>query len=95
MKTKLVFHDGNNRLEIECPDGRMARQFIQRYLQPGYTETVEVVREIHRLAPASEIIEAFNSDDDTFARNLRQHANIRVQAVKVKDPGSVAGHFFG
>jgi hypothetical protein len=94
MRTRLIFHEGTNRLEITVADGRMARGFLRRWAMPSLRERKETIREIHVSGVEHEtVLEEFNRGDDTTAMALRDDADVKI--VNVPDPGSVSGSFFG
>lgn len=92
MITTLVFQEGDQRLEIECPDGGTARALLARVQgrEPA-PESVRVKREITVAVPHDRALEVFNGDDDRFMRDMRDCADIKI--VHVPDPGSVAGRY--
>lgn len=92
MITTLVFQEGDQRLEIECPDGGSARALLARVEgMEVQSHRVRVVREIGTRCPHDRVLDVFNGDDDKFMRDMRDRAQIKI--VHVPDPGSVAGRY--
>lgn len=95
MITTLIFKEGERRLEIECPDGHIARAFLARVQgHESHGARAQVKREIsvtHGVVGHDRVLEIFNCDDDKFMRDMRDRANVKI--VHVPDPGSVAGRY--
>lgn len=95
MITSLIFQDGDQRLEIECPNGGAARALMARIEGhfPAPDKDVIVRREIHTTAfSIDRVLETFNGGEDTFGREMKDKAKVKI--VRIPDPGSVAGSYF-
>lgn len=95
MITTLVIREGNQRLEIECPDGNAARALLARCAGHNIIgESTRTKREIEIPMMHDRVLEVFNGDDDKFMREMRDRTQVKIQSVVERDPGSVAGNYW-